>query len=234
MKKNLFSLMLVLGFSPLSFSQVGIGTDNPQATLDIHGNLKVRDLSEVTFVSNDYSILMQNNSAEGDSEIIKISSENFSNPSSGTAYSAKKAGGWSLLNLGISGTNWYKINLTGDDDTRVGNPALFTEGVYTAPEDGIYMVSYEFQLEAGVNLDVLGNKRLGLIKNGTEIWEDKFFDAVRVELVIPLLAVPVTSSSITSIVELNEGDTLTFGVETGGVNLNLLTNNSVSVSIFKI
>ncbi len=231
--KNSLSLTLGLSFMVFSIAQVGIGTDDPQATLDINGNLKVRTINEVTTLSPDYVVLLVNHSPGGDNEIIQISPDNLFSTSS-SAYSARKDGSWSLLNLGISGTNWYKINLTGDNDTRVGNPDLFTDGVYTAPESGIYMVTYEFQLEAGVNLDVLGNKRLGLIKNGTEIWEDKYFDAVRVELIVPLLAVPVTSSTISSMVQLNAGETLTFAVETGGVNLSLLTNNLVSISIHKI
>ncbi len=231
--KNSLSLTLGLSFMVFSIAQVGIGTDDPQATLDINGNLKVRSINEVTTLSPDYAVLLVDHSPGGDNEIIQISPDNLFSTSS-SAYSARKDGSWSLLNLGISGTNWYKINLTGDNDTRVGNPDLFTDGVYTAPESGIYMVMYEFQLEAGVNLDVLGNKRLGLIKNGTEIWEDKYFDAVRVELIVPLLAVPVTSSTISSMVQLNAGETLTFAVETGGVNLSLLTNNLVSISILKI
>ncbi len=231
--KNHLSLTLGLSFMTFSIAQVGIGTDDPQSTLDINGNVKIRTVNTVTSPTTDHGVLMIDNSVVGDNEIVQISPDNLFSTSS-SAYSARKDGSWSLLSLGISGTNWHKINLTGDDDTRVGNSALFTDGVYTAPESGIYMVTYEFQLEAGVNLDVLGNKRLGLIKNANEIWEDKFFDAVRVELIVPLLAVPVTSSTISSMVELNAGETLTFAVETGGVNLTLLTNNLVSISIFKI
>lgn len=231
--KNLLTLTLGLSIMTFSTAQVGIGTDNPQATLDINGNLKVRTINETTELTPDYSILMIDNSTIGDSEVIRISPAALFSGSNRT-YSARKDGGWSLLNLGIAGTNWNKINITGSSDTRIGNPNLFVDGVFTAPESGIYLINYEFQLEAGVNLDVLGNKRLGLIKNVNEIWEDKFFDAVRVELIVPLLAVPVTSTSITSLVELNAGETLTFAVETGGVDLTLLTNNEVSLSIIKL
>ena len=232
--KNLFSLTLGLFLTTISMAQVGIGTDNPQATLDINGNLKVRTIDEITAPTANQGILMIDNSTGGDMEVIQISPENLFSSSSFTAYSARNAGGWSLLNLGIGGTNWHKINISGASDTRVGDPDLLVDGVFTAPESGIYLVNYEFQLVSGVNLDVLGNKRLGLIKNVNEIWEDKFFDAVRVELIIPLLAVPVTSTSLMSLVELNAGETLTFAVETGGVDLTLLTNNEVSLSIIKL
>ncbi|MBA5629516.1 hypothetical protein [Moheibacter lacus] len=231
--KNLFSLTLGLSIMTFSTAQVGIGTDDPQATLDINGNLKVRATSQATSLTPDQSILLIDKSATGDNEVLAINPAILFTGNS-SAYSASKDGGWSLLNLGITGSNWYKINLTGADDTRIGDEDLFVEGVFTAQESGIYVVNYEVQLEGGVDLSVLGNKRLGLIKNGTEIWEEKLFDAVRVELIVPLLAVPVTSTSMSSLVELNAGETLTFAVETGGVNLSLLTDNQVSLEIYRL
>lgn len=239
MKKHLFSLTLILGCSVAATAQIGIGTDDPQATLDINGNLKIRTIPEVTTISNDHYILMQNANAAGDQEIIRISPDNFSSPSSATAYAAEKTGGWSLIQLGIAEPNWYKINLTGADDTRIGDPASFVDGVFTAPSSGIYQVKYGFQLSGGVDISVLGSKRLGLIRNGLEITDQKIFDAVRVAFTvlgidIELASVPVTTSSIDTLVELNQGDTLTFAVETGGVNLNLLTQNQVSLYLYKI
>ncbi|WEK70155.1 MAG: hypothetical protein P0Y62_01125 [Candidatus Chryseobacterium colombiense] len=153
---------------------------------------------------------------------------------SGTAVYASKDGAWSLLNLGISGTNWSKINLT-STDVKAGNQALFVNGVYTASQAGLYEVNYEFQLEGGVDLSLLGNKVLGVIKNGTTVYDQKIFDAVRVSILgITLAAVPVTSTSLNTMIQLNAGDTITFGVETGGVNLGLLTDGKVKLSVSKI
>ena len=234
MKNELFSLALILGLALPAFSQVGIGTDDPKATLDIHGNLKVRNVPEVTTVTDDYFILMQNNSTAGDTEIIRISSDNFASPAASTAYAAESDGGWSLLDLGISGTNWNRINLS-SGDTTIGDPTHFVNGTYTAPSSGVYMVNYEFQLQSGVNINLLGNRRLGLIKNG-DVIQEKEFDAVRVVVatIINLATVPVTSTNLSSIVQLNAGDTLTFAVETGGVDLGLLTDNKVSLYVYKV
>jgi len=152
----------------------------------------------------------------------------------GTAMYAMKDGAWSLLGLGISGTNWSKIDLT-TTDVKAGNSASFVNGVYTAPEAGIYEVNYEFQLEGGVDLSLLGSKVLGILKNGTTIYETKIFDAVRVSILgITLAAVPVTSTSLNTVIQLNQGETITFGVETGGINLGLLTDGKVKVSVSKI
>ncbi|MGK6344432.1 hypothetical protein ACMGDK_19655 [Chryseobacterium sp. DT-3] len=152
----------------------------------------------------------------------------------GTALYASRDGAWSLANLGIAGTNWNKISLT-STDTKSGVASLINNGVYTAPKPGLYEVKYDVQLEGGVDLNVLGGKSLGIIKNGATIIDRKIFDAVRVSLLnVTLAAVPVTSTTLTTVVQLNTGDTLTFAVETGGVNLGLLTDGKVSVNVYKI
>lgn len=233
MKNELFSLALILGLALPAFSQVGIGTNDPKATLDINGNLKVRTVPEVTTVTDDYFILMQNNSSAGDTEIIRISSDNFASPAASTAYAAESDGGWSLLDLGISGTNWNRLNLS-SGDTTIGDPTHFVNGTYTAPSSGVYIVNYELQLEAGVDLTLLGEHRLGLLRNGTVI-EDKVFDGIRIALgSIPIATIPITSTNVNKMVMLQDGDELTFAVETGGVNLNLLTDSRISLNIYKI
>lgn len=230
--KNYLLIILVSGIYT-SNAQVGIGTDNPRATLDVNGNLKVRGITEVPAITSSHSIVLRDTSVSGDNEFVEISSDNFF-ASGSSAYSAQKEGNWSLLDLGISGTNWNKINITGTD-TKIGDPGLFTDGVFTAPQSGIYMVNYEFQMQAGVNIELLGNKKLGLIKNGNTVWDEKLFDAVRVSLLgITVAAIPVTSSSMSTLVQLNAGETLTFAVETGGIDLGLLTDNKVSLYIYKI
>lgn len=166
--------------------------------------------------------------------IIQGSGNSGTSGTTGTGLYASRDGAWSLVSLGISGTNWNKINLT-STDTKTGVASLLNAGVYTAPKPGIYEVNYEVQLEAGIDLSVLGGKKLGVLKNGTTVFEEKIFDAVRVSILgTTLAAVPVTSSKLRTLVQLNTGDTLTFAVETGGVNLGLLTDGKASVSVHKV
>lgn len=152
----------------------------------------------------------------------------------GTGIYASRNGAWSLINLGISGTNWNKISLTAAD-TKTGVSTLLNNGVYTAPKAGLYEVKYEVQLEGGIDLNILGGKSLGVLKNGTTLFEQKIFEAVRVSILgVTLAAVPVTSTTLSTLIHLNAGETLTFAVETGGVNLSLLTDNKVSVMVCKV
>jgi hypothetical protein len=113
----------------------------------------------------------------------------------------------------------------------------FLTQVYTAPQAGIYTISYEFQFPAGVNLEALG-RRLGIIKNGSTIWDEKIFDGVRVSILgVTLASVPVTSTSLTSLVQLAAGDTITFAVNVSGllpIDITLLNSAKVSLYIYKI
>lgn len=230
MKNKITLFILSIGFGITGYAQVGIGTDDPKATLDVNGNVKIRTTPEVTSLTNDHYILVKDQSVSGDNEISQISSSYFT---AATAYAAESDGGWSLLDLGISGTNWNRLNLS-SGDTTIGDSTHFVNGTYTAPSSGVYVVNYEFQLEAGVDITLLGDKRLGLIKNGVVI-EDKVFDGVRVNLgPLNIATVPVTSTNINKMVILEAGDTLTFAVETGGINLGLLTDNKVSLYVYKV
>ncbi len=239
--KKLFHFLSVC-FIPIFNAQVGINTIDPKATLDINGNLIIRTVDPVSVLTSNHTLLIRDKSTPGDNEIKEINPDVLFNGISASVYSATKNGAFSLLELSIGGS-WYKVNLTGASDTKLGNSALFTSGVYTAPQSGIYAVHYEFQLESGANLELLGGKKLGLIKNNT-VWEEKKFDGVRVSITIPplgptitLAAVPVTSSAIQSLVSLNTGDSLTFAVNTNGLlpaDLGVLTNSKVNLYIYKV
>jgi len=239
MENRIFILVISL-FSNIILAQVGINTTDPKATLDINGDLKIRTLNTVnTILTPEQAILLRDKSTAGDFVVKEISSDILLDSH---AYYASKKGSWSLLALAL-GNSWYKINLTGANDTKVGTASLFTEGVYTAPQKGVYAISYEFQLDSGVDLELLGGKKVGIIKNNA-LWDEKLFDGVRVSLnlggllgTITLAAIPVTSTSLNSMVHLNAGETITFAVNTSGVlpvNLGVLTNGKVNINIYKI
>lgn len=235
MKKYLL-LFAIFSLTNILDAQVGINTSDPKATLDINGNLKIRNLPTVTSLSSSQTILLRDIApTTGDFEIKEISSDILV-LANANAYYATKTGSWSLLDLGL-GNYWSKVNLTGASDTKLGTPSLFNNGVYTAVQSGTYVVNYEFQFGAGVNLEVLGGKRLGILKNNV-LWDEKLFDGVRVSLLgITLASVPLTSTKLTSLIQLNAGQTVTFAVNVEGllpVDLTLLSNAKVNIYIYKI
>lgn len=231
MKKQFYFFGLIL-LATITRAQVGINTDNPKSTLDINGDLTIRTVANVETINPDHSFLIRDNSVAGDGAIKEVSSNYLSQRN--TAYYATRTGNWSLLNLNLGG-GWQKLSLTGTSDTKLGNPAIFNNGVYTATKPGIYMVNYEIQFESGVNVELLGGKKLGLLKNNS-LWEEKSFDGVRLAILfLEIASIPVTSSSIQSIVELNTGDSLTFALNANGLlDLGLLTNAKVNLYVYRI
>ncbi len=216
-------------------AQVGINTSDPKATLDINGNIKIRTLPTVTSIGANQTILLHDRSASGDFEVKEISAENLLGTYASNAYYATKTGGWTLVDLGL-GNSLSKVNLTGSADTKLGAAENFTAGVYTAPQAGVYLVNYEFHFNAGVNLEVLGGKKLVILKNNT-LYDDKIFDGVRIGLVIPVASAPVTSTELSSLVQLAAGDKLTFAVNVSGLvsaDLALLTSARVNIKIHKL
>ncbi len=90
-------------------------------------------------------------------------------------------------------------------------------------------------MESGISLSAFGGKSLALIKNGTSIWERKYFDAVRVSLSgLGITTIPVTSTSLDTLIELEEGDTVTFAMSSGLLNLSVLGDAKVSLQVYKI
>lgn len=231
-----FVMLCVSTFIYAQSGNVGINTTNPQATLDVNGNLKVRTVETVTSASTDQTVLLRDKSEPGDFVLKEITVSNLlgSAGSGSTAYSAAKSGGWSLLNVNL-GSSTYPINLTGSN-TRIGDPTMFTNGVYTAPISGIYDVHFEIQL-SGVDLTLLSGRSLVILKNGT-VWDVKPFDGVRVQIgPFPVATVPITSTDLSSLVQLDSGDTLTFAINTGGVlpiTLGVLPVSYTSLKLFKV
>ena len=108
--------------------------------------------------------------------------------------------------------------------------------MYTAPISGIYDVNFEVQL-SGVDLTLLSGKSLVLYKNAA-VWQTKPFNGVRVEVgPFPVATIPITSTGLHSLVQLDAGDTLTFALNTGGVlpvNLGVLPVSYTSLKLFKV
>ena len=232
-----FVMLCVSSFIYAQSGNVGINTANPQATLDVNGNLKVRTVETITSASSDQTVLLRDKSVPGDFVLKEITVSNLlgsDGSGSSSAYSAGRSGSWSLLNLNL-GSSTYPINLSGSD-TRIGDAALFTNGVYTAPVSGIYDVHFEIQL-SGVDLTLLSGRSLVILKNGT-VWDVKPFDGVRVQIgPFPVATVPITSTDLSSLVQLDTGDTLTFAINTGGVlpiTLGVLPVSYTSLKLFKV
>ncbi|MDN3594475.1 hypothetical protein [Zunongwangia endophytica] len=236
--RHFYFIILLLVNLPL-LAQVGIGTEDPVATLDINGNLIIRSVDTISSGKSNISILVIDNSLKGNSEVKQIPITEFREESTSSAYSAVNDGNWSLLQLNILNRKWSKIDLTGEDDTKLGNQSLLKNGVYTAPKSGIYRIHFVIHLESGIELSVLGGKRLAVLKNNS-VWEEKYFDAINVGIGSDLLGlnsiaqVPLTSTSIDTLIELEKGDKVQFVMSSALLNIGLLSDSKIALQAYKI
>lgn len=87
--KKLLQLFTITLFNFL-YSQVGINTPNPKSTLDINGDLTIREVQMLSSLNSNHSLIIRDKSTQGDNKIKEISSNYFSYES--TAYYASKKG----------------------------------------------------------------------------------------------------------------------------------------------
>jgi hypothetical protein len=118
MKTKIYSVLLACAALPL-FSQVGINTSTPTATLDVNGTLKVRDTPVAASVSG-YQFPQDNTTTEvfkmDPQLLIAASSVNT------TVFAAKKTSDLALLT--ITGPGGFKaLNFVAADRT-IGNGTL--------------------------------------------------------------------------------------------------------------
>lgn len=148
-----------------------------------------------------------------------------------SVYSVSAESGFTLISL--DGLNDFApIDLSNLSPNIGSNNIDSNTGYYVAPSTEYYHVTYEIQTEAGIDLSLLGNKRIWLVKNiGTaeqSTVERKKFDAVRV---LNIAAVPVT---LTTIVQMDKGETLGFAVDKTFLEVGLLTDQKLKINVHKI
>ena len=246
MKLNLLTTISLMCF-PFAFGQVGIGTDTPQAALDINGNIKIREVSVAQSLAEDQTVLFIDNTNLGDFEVKKVTTEGLAETLSTHlsssikfegAYSAYKSSGISLLTASIFQN--YQPVIFSDTDRIAGDPDLFVSNTsnsyYEVPSDGLYHVSFSFTYGTGLLVGLLsGTPSIGIIKRNASdgnfvVILSKDFAGIN----LGLANITLSSADLTSIFELKAGDRLYFGVMRDGVNLNLLSSSKASLSIFKV
>jgi hypothetical protein len=230
MKTKIFIVFLSCMINPL-FCQIGINTPTPTAMLDINGNLKVRDVPAVTSLPG--HMLMAVDLAS--SEVVKIDPD--AALANAFAYSAKKVGSISLLDLGLApAPTWKLINFLAADKTT-GDSSLFTESDYSyiVPSTGVYSVGFYFRYGSGLQASLLtGGPGIGVLKktnNTVTALDTRLFSGLN----LGLAAITISESSINSLYRLEAGDKLYFGLTNGGVlTTSLLSSSNASFFVHKV
>ena len=228
MKTKIYSVLLACAALPL-FSQVGINTSTPTATLDVNGTLKVRDTPAATVVTG-YQILAQDNTT---AEVYKMDPQLLIAASSvnPTIYAAKKVSSLSVLNVNVFPGGFKALNFVASDRT-IGSAALFTDndGSYTIPTTGVYAIGFAFKYSTGVIASLLSDGGIGIARTRSgvsTIIDSRMFSGI--------LTLSVADTSISSIYSFQAGDKVNFGtIETGLLSLGALSSSIASFYIYKV
>ncbi|MBB6329514.1 hypothetical protein HNP24_000464 [Chryseobacterium sediminis] len=233
MKTKLYSLMLACAALPL-FSQVGINTATPSATLDVNGTLKVRDTPAATALPG-YQVLAIN---EGSTQVYSVDPALLiaASGTNTTVYAAKKTAGISLLSLGLFPSGFRAVNFLAAERS-LGSASLFsdTDNTYTIPTTGVYAVGFAFRYGSGLQASILANSPgVGIVRTragvATTIDSRPFSGANLI-----LLSLTIAETSINSIYSFQAGDKVSFGlVGSTALDVGLLGSSIASFSIYKI
>ncbi len=207
-------------------------TENTTIATTTH-DLAIKDLDEITVNSrddlNNQNIVLAHNTT---GVLNTVDAKTFALAKNTTFLGAKKTGNWGLLGVAIV-SELKRIDIN-SDDVFLGSTSLLNGGTYVVPESGVYIINYDLQFQSGVDLGLLGGEKMGILVNNN-IAEVKSLDAIRVSLLgITLAAVAVTSSSLNTMIYLEEGDLVTFALSDSNINLNLLGQRKVSIYLYKV
>lgn len=236
MKAKFYSLILVCITLPL-FSQVGINTPSPTATLDVNGTLKVRDTPAATALPG-YQVLALN---QGTTQVFSMDPALLT-AASGTntsLYSAKKTSGISLLSVGVLG-DFKPINFLSTERT-IGSAALFNDNdsVYTIPSDGVYAIAYSFRYGTGLQASLLAGgsgvgigitRTRGAGAGVTTLIDSRSFTGVN----LLVASLTISDTYINGIYSFQAGDRIAFGMIEPGITLSLLGTSAASFYIYKV
>lgn len=233
MKTKICKLILAL-FAIPAFSQVGINTPNPTATLDVNGTLKIRETPSATALPG-YQIMAVN---QGSFEVSKIDPSLLlqSANTNTTVYAAKKTGNISLLSLGLFPSGFRAVNFLASERT-VGNMALFsnTDNTYTVPSNGVYAIGFSFRYGTGLQASILANSPgIGILRTRagvSTLIDSRTFSGAN----LILLNLTISESNINSLYTLQAGDKISFGL-TGSslLEIGLLGSSTGSFYIYKV
>ncbi|ASE60452.1 hypothetical protein EGY07_13405 [Chryseobacterium indologenes] len=233
MKTKIYSLLLAFASFPV-FSQVGINTSTPAATLDVNGTLIVRDTPQATALPG-FQLLASN---LGNDEVfimdpqIVIAASNTNT----SVFAAKKTTGISLLSLGLFPSGFRAVNFLAAERT-IGSASLFsdTDNTYTIPSTGVYAIGFSFRYGTGLQASLLANNPgVGIVRTRAgvaTIIDSRPFSGAN----LVLLSLTISDSSLSSVYSFQAGDKISFGL-TGSTALDvgLLGSSTSSFYIYKI
>lgn len=202
------------------FGQVGIGTTEPTATLDINGNLRIRSIQEETNekIAADSILVISR-----DGTVHRITSKKVYESNIKTAI----RGNFSDVGSNISITlgSDYAIIPFNELVFDLNNEFDALTHTFTAKQDGIYQIYAQINSSGGI----AASTDYGIqILKGTEVIAQENFTNLNINLGLINLNITPPIRNVQSLVQLTEGESIQFRLFANLLSVNLLSSKSDS------
>lgn len=217
--KSLLTLIFIFYNITFIYSQVGVNTTTPQATLDINGNVMIRNVDPVTNPTDRNLAAQDSILVRSNNEVMRVSSSDVLNATLKTAVKGGFTNATSATLVLSSTYTQIPFDSEEFDLNDEYDPATHT---FTAKQDGIYTIKVRINASNSINASI--NYGVCIRKNGVVVARENFAN-ITVDVVFPeltvgiitipeidLLELPVTPPvrKVESLEQLNTGDTITF------------------------
>lgn len=195
------------------FGQVGVGTLNPTASLDINGNLRIRSISQNNNSTGAKdSILVSNNVGN----VMRVTSKQVIESHFKTFIKGSFISPSDVSLTLSSGTRKIPFDFEEFDTHNEFDTATAT---FTATQNGIYDINVHIKSSSGVS--VATDLGVAILKNGTVICRDSFAN-IGVTVIVTTINVTPPVRSINTLTNLLVGDTITFNINSTLGSLGIL------------
>lgn len=192
-------------------AQVGINTEDPQASLDVNGDLKVRTVA-VDNISSSILVLDANNMVHQNTTLL----------STNAARSFVEATGGSSITL-LSATllsGWNKIPFSNEELDEHNDYDNTTNYEFTAPQAGVYSVYVQFEVTGLVSAGEIGVgifKRAAGASTYTLLAQESY-----VTVSVAGINVSPLTRKVQRLVKLASGDHIVFGAKVPVLTVTLI------------
>ncbi|MBT0609017.1 hypothetical protein [Aequorivita echinoideorum] len=195
------------------YSQVGIGTTDPTATLDIDGTVRIRSTQQENDleIAKDSILVISKNG-----NVNRTTSKDVYESHIKTAVRGTFSGSGNIaITLGSNVATIPFNNLEFDTNTEFNT----STHIFTAKQDGIYHVYGQINSSGGIAASP--DYGIQILKNNTVIVQQNFSN-LNISLLGLNLNVTPPIRSVQTLVKLNAGETIRFQLYTSLVSVNLL------------
>ena len=203
MKNKLLFIFVILLSSFNLYSQVGIGTVNPTATLDVNGDLRIRTITEeldIALAKDSVLVISR------DGIVKRIPSKIIISSALKTAVKGNFSG-TGTLNLALGDGLTYTDIPFNNEEFDINNEYDTTTNLFTAKEDGIFEISVQINSSSGIAAST--NYGVCILKNGSVVAKENYAN-INVSVLTLNLDVTPPVRKTNTLVQLNTGDEISF------------------------